>query len=54
MATFCLEFGKSSSTLGKPTLVLNRTNPEIDEFEILDRFRNNGLEDPANYLHALL
>mgnify|MGYP003708156979 CR=1 FL=1 len=35
-------------------LVLNRTNPNLDEFEILDRFRKNGLLDTANYLHALL
>lgn len=35
-------------------LVLNRTNPNLDEFEILDRFRKNGLIDSANYLHALL
>ena len=36
------------------TLVLNRTNPNLDEFEVLDRFRSNGLVDAANYLHALL
>ena len=36
------------------TLVLNRKNPNLDEFEILDRFRKNGLVDTANYLHALL
>ena len=35
-------------------LVVNRTNPDLDEFEILDRFRKNGLKDSANYLHALL
>ena len=35
-------------------LVLNRTNPNLDEFEILDRFRKNGLIESANYLHALL
>lgn len=35
-------------------LVINRTNPDLDEFEILDRFRKNGLTDTANYLHALL
>jgi len=35
-------------------LVLNRTNPNLDEFEILDRFRKNGLVETANYLHALL
>ncbi|MCX2681071.1 PIN domain-containing protein [Galbibacter sp. EGI 63066] len=35
-------------------LVLNRTNPDLDEFETLDRFRKLGLNDTANYLHALL
>jgi predicted nucleic acid-binding protein len=35
-------------------LVLNRTNPDLDEFEILNRFRKNGLNGSANYLHALL
>lgn len=35
-------------------LVLNRTNPNLDEFEILDRFRKNGLNESANYLHALI
>mgnify|MGYP003133693836 FL=1 len=35
-------------------LVLNRTNPNLDEFQILDRFRKNGLIDSANYLHALI
>jgi predicted nucleic acid-binding protein len=35
-------------------LVLNRTNPNLDEFEVLDRLRNNGLVETANYLHALL
>lgn len=35
-------------------LVLNRTSPNLDEYEILDRFRKNGLSDSANYLHALL
>ena len=35
-------------------LVLNRSNPNLDEFEILDRFRKNRLTNTANYLHALL
>lgn len=35
-------------------LVLNRTNPNLDEYEVLDRLRENGLIDTANYLHALL
>lgn len=35
-------------------LVMNKTNPKLDEFEVLDRFRKNGLIDSANYIHALL
>lgn len=35
-------------------LVMNRTNPNLDEFEILDRLRKNGLLESANYLHALI
>ncbi|MCA1758932.1 MAG: PIN domain-containing protein [Bacteroidales bacterium] len=35
-------------------LVLNRTNPDLDEYQILDRFRNNGLTDSANYIHSLI
>ena len=35
-------------------LVLNRTNPDLDEFQILDRFRKIGLVDSANYIHSLL
>jgi len=35
-------------------LVINRRNPDLDEYEVLKCFRRNGLEDTANYLHALL
>ena len=35
-------------------LVLNRTNPNLDEFEILNRYRKIDLKDTADYLHALL
>ena len=35
-------------------MVMNRTNPDFDEFEILDRLRSNGLNDSANYLHSLI
>ena len=35
-------------------LVLNRTNPDLDDFQVLDSFRNNGIKDAADYLHALL
>lgn len=35
-------------------LVLNRRNPEMDEFQVLDRYRQIGLIDTANYLHSQL
>ena len=35
-------------------LVLNKKRPPYNEYEVLDIFRNNGLTDTANYLHALI
>lgn len=35
-------------------MVLNKRNPEQNEFEVLNLLRNAGLKDTANYLHALL
>jgi len=35
-------------------LVMNRINPDLDEYQVLDAFRRNGLIDTANYLHTLL
>lgn len=35
-------------------LVLNRRNPELDEFEVLKNFRKNGLINSADYIHSLI
>ena len=35
-------------------LVLNRSNPNLDEYQVLERLRKNQLKDTANYLHTLL
>lgn len=35
-------------------LVLNRTNPDLDEYEVLDNLRKNGLSKSADYLHSLI
>jgi predicted nucleic acid-binding protein len=35
-------------------LVLNRRNPDLDEYQVLDQLRKNGLKQAADYLHALL
>ena len=35
-------------------MVLNRKNPNMDEFEVLESLRKVALNDTANYIHALL
>ena len=35
-------------------LVLMKKNPPLDEFQVLDIFRKNGLKDTADYLHSLI
>jgi hypothetical protein len=35
-------------------MVLNKKNPELDEYQVLDSLRKSGLNETANYLHALL
>jgi predicted nucleic acid-binding protein len=35
-------------------MVLNRKNPNMDEFEVLESLRRVELFDTANYIHALL
>ena len=35
-------------------MVLNRKNPNMDEYEVLESLRKVGLDDTANYFHALL
>lgn len=35
-------------------MVLYKRNPELDEYEVLNRLKKNGLKDTASYLHSLL
>ncbi|MDO5665799.1 MAG: PIN domain-containing protein [Bacteroidia bacterium] len=35
-------------------MVLNKRNPDLNEYEVLEQLRKNGLTDTANYLHSLL
>ena len=35
-------------------MVLNKKNPDLDEFEVLNQLRQNGLKQTANFLHALI
>ena len=35
-------------------MVVNRSNPNMDEYQVLDRLRRNKLGESANYLHTLI
>jgi predicted nucleic acid-binding protein len=35
-------------------LVFNKRKPPLDEYQVLDIFRKNGLKDTASYLHSLI
>ena len=35
-------------------LVMNRRNPDLDEYQVLDALRKNQLKETADFLHALL
>mgnify|MGYP005841975057 CR=1 FL=1 len=35
-------------------MVRHRTHPEMDEFQVLDALRHNGLKDTAEFLHSQL
>ena len=35
-------------------LVLNKKNPPFDEYQVLDIFRRNGLQNTADYIHTLI
>lgn len=49
-----IDLNHEKSTEAFKKLVLNRRNPDLDEFEVLDNFRKNGLTESANYLHSLI
>jgi len=36
------------------TMVSLKKKPDLDEYQVLDQFRKNGLKDTADYLHTLL
>lgn len=52
--TDTIDLNQESAVDAFRMLVLNRTNPNLDEYEILDIFRRNGLTNSANYLHSLI
>ena len=35
-------------------MVMHKKNPDMDEYQVLNSLRRNGLTDTANYLHSLI
>jgi hypothetical protein len=52
--TDIIDLSHELSVLAFKRLVLNKKKPPYNEYEVLDIFRNNGLKDTADYLHALI
>lgn len=52
--TDIIDLNQNTALKAFKDLVLNKRNPDLDEFQVLERFRICGLTDTANYLHALL
>lgn len=52
--TDIIDLNQELSVKAFKRLVLNKRNPPYDDYEVLDIFRNNGLKDTADYLHALI
>lgn len=52
--TDIIDLNPEAATSAFKELVLNRTNPDLDQFEVLDILRNRGLLNTANYLHSQL
>ncbi len=52
--TDIIDLNPSEATKAFKEMVLNRRNPDLDEFELLDILRNRGLVATADYLHSQL
>ncbi len=52
--TDTIDLNQEQAIIAFKKLVINRRNSDLDEYEVLDIFRKNGLKDSADYLHTLL
>jgi len=52
--TDIIDLNQEQAVAAFKEMVLNKKNPKQDEFDVLNLLRNAGLNDTANYLHALL
>lgn len=52
--TDIIDLNHETSILAFKDLVMNKKNPPFDEYEVLNIFRKNGLNDTADYIHTLI
>lgn len=52
--TDIIDLNQETSLKAFRELVLNKKNPPLDEYQVLDILRKNGLLNTANYIHSLI
>jgi len=52
--TDLIDLDGETATEAFKEMVLNKKNPDLDEYEVLKQLRRNRLTDTAAYLHSLL
>jgi predicted nucleic acid-binding protein len=52
--TDIIDLNPEEAVVAFKDMVLNRRNPDMDEFEVLDILRKRGLKDTADFLHSQL
>jgi len=52
--TDIIDLNHETSIKAFRALVMNKKNPALDDYQTLDIFRKNGLENTADYIHALI
>jgi predicted nucleic acid-binding protein len=52
--TDIIDLNPETAIMAFRKLVMNRKNPDLDEYQVLEALRKNRLTETANYLHTLL
>jgi predicted nucleic acid-binding protein len=52
--TDIIDLNHSASIKAFRDMVMNKKNPPLDDYQILNIFRKNGLKNTADYIHALI
>ena len=52
--TDTIDLNQETAVKAFKEMVLHKRNPDLDEYEVLDLLRKNGLGESANYLHSLI